>query len=252
MKGLKGKVAVVTGATSGIGEATALALADAGVNLILTGRNEEKGKRVRSLAEARNVKAIFRKADIKIESDVRGVFEEVKSVFGHLDFALNNAGVESEGCPLESFDSRQYESVMETNVLGTMLSMKFEIPLMRMAGRGSIVNVSSIAGLIGFPNFSIYVASKHAVLGLTKSAALELASENIRVNAVSPGAVQTSMLDRWVDNDERKKASFAKMHPLGRVGSPDEIASTVLFLMSEDAAFITGQSLAVDGGYTVS
>jgi NAD(P)-dependent dehydrogenase (short-subunit alcohol dehydrogenase family) len=252
MNGLKGKVAVVTGATSGIGKIAALALAEQGVNLVLAGRRTDKGVEIQKQTEAKGVKSIFQTADVAKESDIKKLFEIVEKEFGRLDFALNNAGVESEAAGVDAFNNEQYDQVMDTNVRGTMLSMKYEIPLMRKNGKGSIVNVSSIAGLVGFANFSVYVASKHAVLGLTKSAALELAHDSIRVNAVSPGAIQTDMLNRWVDNNDEAKAGFAKMHPMGRVGKPEEIAAAALFLMSDDSAFVTGQSLAVDGGYTTA
>jgi NAD(P)-dependent dehydrogenase (short-subunit alcohol dehydrogenase family) len=252
MNGLKGKVAVVTGATSGIGKITALALAEAGVNLVLAGRRTDKGAEVQKQTGERGIKSIFQTVDVVKEANIKKLFEVVENQFGRLDFAFNNAGVESEAADVGAFNNEKYDLVMDTNVRGMMLSMKYEVPLMRKSGKGAIVNVSSIAGLVGFAKFSIYAASKHAVIGLTKSAALELALDNIRVNAVAPGAIQTDMLNRWVDHEDEVKQAFAKMHPMGRVGKPEEIASTVLFLMSDDSAFITGQTIAVDGGYTIA
>jgi NAD(P)-dependent dehydrogenase (short-subunit alcohol dehydrogenase family) len=250
MKALKGKVAVVTGATSGIGRTTALALADEGVNLVLAGRRADKGEEVRKQAEAMGVKALFQSTDVAKEGDIKKLFETVEREFGHLDFAFNNAGVESKAAGVEAFNNDEYNRVMDTNVRGTMLSMKYEVPLMLKSGQGAIVNTSSIAGVVGIANFSIYVASKHAVIGLTKSAALELAPHGIRVNAVSPGAVLTEMFDRFAGHNDDAKSAFSKMHPLGRAGTADEIADSVLFLLSDNSSFITGQSLAVDGGYT--
>jgi NAD(P)-dependent dehydrogenase (short-subunit alcohol dehydrogenase family) len=252
MKGLKGRVAVVTGATSGIGKITALALASEGVNLVLAGRRADKGAEIQKQTADKGIRSVFKATDVSKEHEVQDLFDIVEKEFGRLDLAFNNAGVESEAAGIEAFGNDEYDRVMNANVRGTMLCLKYEVPLMRQTGQGAIVNNSSIAGLIGLANYSIYVASKHAVLGLTKSAALELAPAKIRVNAVSPGAVQTDMLDRFVNRDDGIKAGFAKMHPLGRVGTTEEIASAVLFLLSDDSAFITGQSLTVDGGFTTA
>lgn len=246
MNGLRNKVAVITGATSGIGLATALRLAEEGVNLVLAGRHLDKGMQVQERASQKGIKAIFKATDVTREDDLADLFGMVEKEFGQLHFAFNNAGVESKNGPIEKATGDEYDHVMDTNVKGVLLSIKHEVPLMRKAGGGVIVNTCSIAGLIAFAYVSIYVASKHAVLGLTKSAALELAGENIRVNAVSPGAIETGILDRFVGHDEQYKADFAKMHPLSRVGKPEEIAAAVAFLFSDDAAFITGQSLTVE------
>ena len=251
MNGLRNKVAVITGATSGIGLATAMRLADEGVNLVLAGRRVDKGMQVQDRTSQKGIRAIFKATDVTREDDLADLFGIVEKEFGQLHFAFNNAGVESKNVPIEKTTGDEYDHVMDTNVKGVLLSIKHEVPLMREGG-GVIVNTCSVAGLIGFADFSIYVASKHAVLDLTKSAALKLAKDHIRVNAVSPGAIETGMLDRFVGHDEQSKADFAKMHPLGRVGKPEEIAAAVAFLFSDDAAFITGQSLTVDGGYTTA
>jgi NAD(P)-dependent dehydrogenase (short-subunit alcohol dehydrogenase family) len=252
MKGLQNKVAVITGATSGIGLATALRLAEEGVNLVLAGRRADRGAEIQDRVAKKGIKAIFKVADVTREDNLVDLFGMVEKEFGQLHFAFNNAGVESDACSVEKATGEEYNRVMDTNVKGVLLSIKHEVPLMRKADGGVIVNTSSIAGLVGLADYSIYVASKHAVLGLTKSAALELAKDNIRVNAVSPGAVETELFDRFVGHDDQMKAGFAKMHPLGRVGKPEEIAASVAFLFSDDATFITGQSLTVDGGYTTA
>jgi NAD(P)-dependent dehydrogenase (short-subunit alcohol dehydrogenase family) len=252
MKGLQSKVAVITGATSGIGLGTALRLAEEGVNLVLAGRRAERGAEIRNRVAKKGIKAIFKVTDVTREDNLVDLFGMVEKEFGQLHFAFNNAGVESDACSIEKATGEEYNRVMDTNVKGVLLSIKHEVPLMRKADGGVIVNTSSIAGLVGLADYSIYVASKHAVLGLTKSAALELAKDNIRVNAVSPGAVETELFDRFVGHDDQMKAGFAKMHPLGRVGKPEEIAAAVAFLFSDDATFITGQSLTVDGGYTTA
>ena len=252
MKGLKDKVAVITGATSGIGWDAALRLAEEGVNLVLAGRRADKGEELATHLQKKGVKVIFKATDVTSEDSVKELFEVVEKTLGRLDFAFNNAGVESESASIEAFSTSDYHRVMDTNVLGTLLSMKYEVPMMKKSGGGSIVNTGSIAGLIGMPNFSVYIASKHALLGLTKAVALELARENIRVNAVSPAAVQTEMFDRFVGNNEEVKAGFANMHPMGRIGQPSEIASVVAFLFSGESSFMTGQSITVDGGYTAA
>jgi NAD(P)-dependent dehydrogenase (short-subunit alcohol dehydrogenase family) len=252
MKGLKDKVAVITGATSGIGWDASLRLAEEGVNLVLAGRRADKGEELAAHVQKKGVKVIFKATDVTSEDSVEELFAVVEKTFGRLDFAFNNAGVESESAGIEAFSTSDYHRVMDTNVLGTLLSMKYEVPMMKKSGGGSIVNTGSIAGLIGMPNFSVYIASKHALLGLTKAVALELARENIRVNAVSPAAVQTEMFDRFVGNNEEVKAGFANMHPMGRIGQPSEIASVVAFLFSGESSFMTGQSITVDGGYTAA
>lgn len=172
--------------------------------------------------------------------------------FGCLDVAFNNAGVEGTLALLTDATAEQYQQVFDVNVKGVFLSMKYEIPAMLKTGGGSIVNTSSVAGHIGMPTVGIYIASKHAVNGLSKTAALEVAKQGIRVNTVSPAAIQTDMLDRFIGDEqaEQKKQGFAAMHPVGRIGTADEIASAVLYLSSPGASFITGTDLLVDGGFT--
>lgn len=199
----------------------------------------------------KGIKAIFKATHVTCEDDLIDLFDRVEAEFGQLNFAFNNAGVEFGPCSIEKATGEEYDRVMDTNVKGALLTIKHEVPLLRKAG-GGVVNTSSIAGLIGFVNSSIYVASKHAVLGLTNSAALELAKDNIRINAISPAAIETEMLDWFVGHDDQMKVDFAKMHPFRRVGKPEKIAAVVEFLFSNDVTFITGQPFTIDGSYTAA
>jgi NAD(P)-dependent dehydrogenase (short-subunit alcohol dehydrogenase family) len=246
------KVVLVTGGTSGIGRATAVAFAKEGAKVIVSGRREAEGNETVAQIIKAGGKGLFLKADVSDEAQVKKLVDTVVDQFGRLDIAFNNAGVEGTLGPIAEQTVENYTKIFDINVKGVFLSMKYEIPAMLKTGGGSIVNTSSIAGTIGLPGAGIYIASKHAVNGLTKTAALEVARQNIRVNTVSPAAIQTDMLDRFVgdENAEAKKAGFANMHPVGRLGHVDEIASAVLYLSSPGASFITGQDLLVDGGYT--
>lgn len=248
MSRFTGKVALVTGGTSGIGRATALALAEEGAAVALTGRRQREGEAVAAEVRARGGRAIFIAGDVSIESDVRAFVDRTVGEFGRLDVAVNNAGVESKG-PLAEVTPDEYRRIFDVNVLGVILSMKHEIPAMLRAGGGAIVNVASVAGVIGMPGVSVYIASKHAVLGLTKSVALEFARQNVRVNAVSPAAIQTDMFDRFA-GDQAGKEYVAGLHPIGRVGTAAEVADAILYLAAPRSAFVTGQNLIVDGGFT--
>ncbi|MBI1397228.1 MAG: SDR family oxidoreductase [Betaproteobacteria bacterium] len=247
-----GRVALVTGASSGIGRTTALAFADAGAAVVVASRREAEGRETAAQIERAGGRALFVQADVSREADVANLVERALGHFGRLDLAFNNAGVEGNGRPVTEETEQNFQHVFDVNVKGTLLSMKYELPAMLKTGGGAIVNMSSIVGHIGFPGAAVYTASKHAVLGLTRAAALEHAKTVIRVNAVSPGAVQTDMMDRFVGGSEEGKKVFAGMHPMGRVGLPEEIARTVLFLCSDDASFITGQSIVADGGFTAT
>jgi NAD(P)-dependent dehydrogenase (short-subunit alcohol dehydrogenase family) len=258
MQGLKGKVAFVTGGTSGIGKATVLALAKAGVHVVLTGRRQPEGESVAEEAHkagaAHGVKAIFVQGDVTDEAHVEKAVATALAINGSLNFAFNNAGVELGHAPIAESTPDQYKRVFDINVLGVLLSMKHEVRAMSKnnggKGGGSIVNTSSIAGQIAMPGAGVYVGSKHAVDGLTRTAALEVAKQGIRVNAVSPGGVDTAMLDRFTGNKNPDAMAWMNSaHPIGRVGTPDEIANPVLFLFSDAATFITGTTLAVDGGF---
>ena len=255
MKSFQNKVALITGGSSGIGRATAIAFAREGAKVVVTSRRENEGKETVSLIKEAGGEGLFIRTDVSKEADVKAMVEGTVKAYGHLDYAFNNAGIEGNAAPLTEQTVGDYESVLGINVRGVFLSMKYEIPQMLKNGGGAIVNMSSIGGLIGFPGFSLYIASKHAVIGLTKSAALEYAKSGIRINAVGPGGIETDMSDRLISKvgggkEEEIRQQFAAMHPIGRMGKPEEIASAVLYLCSDGASFVTGQTLALDGGYT--
>jgi len=245
------KVAVVTGATSGIGRATAIAFARGGAKVVAAGRREDEGNELVKAIRHDGGEAVFVKTDVSSESNVEALIGKTLSTYGQLDIAFNNAGIEGEtGKPTHEQSVDNYRNVIDINVLGVLLAMKYEVPLMLKNGGGVIVNNSSVGGLIGFPGFAVYVASKHAVIGLTKTAALEYATQGIRVNAILPGAITTPMFNRAfgeADTDTYKQ--IASLHPIGRTGRPEEIAEAVLWLCSDKASFVTGHSLTVDGGW---
>jgi len=244
-------VALVTGATSGIGRATAVAFAREGAKVVVSGRRETEGNQTVALIRKAGGDATFVKTDVASEADVAALVAKTLSTYGRLDAAFNNAGVEGRPGPIHEQTVENYHHTMNANVLGVVLSLKHEIAAMLKHGGGAIVNNSSVAGLIGFPGVAIYAASKHAVLGLTKSTALEYATQGIRINAVSPGGIETPMFDRFAGGaGTEARAQIAAMHPIGRAGQPEEIAEAVLWLCSDKASFVTGQSLAVDGGWT--
>jgi NAD(P)-dependent dehydrogenase (short-subunit alcohol dehydrogenase family) len=243
-------VVLVTGALTGIGRATALAFAREGARLVVSGRREEAGHALAAELRTLGVEAEFLRADVRHEAEVRSLVEQTVERFGRLDVAVNNAGTEGQLGPITEQSVDNYAATFETNVLGTLLSLKHEMRVMLRQGSGSIVNLSSVAGQVGFVGASVYVASKHAVEGLTRSAALEGAAAGVRVNAVAPGPVQTDMLERFTGGDADAKNGFLASLPQRRAGTPEEIAETILFLASDKARFLTGQSLTVDGGYT--
>lgn len=246
----EGKVVLVTGATSGIGEASALAFAKEGAMLVLAGRREEEGLRVQKSIEDIGAKAIFVKTDITKEEDVIALIVAAVAAFGKIDIAFNNAGTDGAIKPITEKTLEDYNHTFNTNVLGTFFSMKHEVAQMQKNGGGSIVNTASIAGLVGLANGSFYAASEHAIIGLTKSVALEVAKQNIRVNAVAAGVAKTAMMERFTGGIKEVQDFLATLHPIGRFAEPEEIAKAVLFLASDDASFMTGESMAVDGGYT--
>jgi NAD(P)-dependent dehydrogenase (short-subunit alcohol dehydrogenase family) len=251
---LKGKVALIFGATSGIGKATALAYAERGASIVISGRREKEGAETAEQIQKLGVPTLFVQADVSSEDDVKNVLAQTEKKFGRLDFAFNNAGLEeATGTLTQDKTVEEYRKIFDTNVLGVLLNMKYEIPLMLKSGGGAIVNNASVAGMIGMGTAGIYVASKHAVIGLTKSTALEYAKQNIRVNTVSPAAIETDMYNRFISssgNKEEVSEYMKSLHPVGRVGTPAEIASAVIFLNSAESGFITGTNLAVDGGFT--
>ena len=242
------KVAIVTGGNSGIGRATAIALAREGAKVTVAARRPSEGEETVRLVKEAGSDAIFVKTDVAIENDVRSLVEKTVDTYGKLDYAVNNAGIGEKMTPLVEQTSEKFDQIMNTNVRGVWLSMKYEIPMLIKNGGGAIVNTSSGAGLVGFPQMPVYIASKHAVLGLTKSAALEYAKSGIRINAIAPGGVETDMLMQTVGDDHQFLETFRSMHPIGRIGRPEEIANTIVWLLSDKASFVLGHTLLVDGG----
>jgi NAD(P)-dependent dehydrogenase (short-subunit alcohol dehydrogenase family) len=243
-------VVLITGALTGIGRATAIAFAREGNRVVVSGRREEAGHALAAELRALGAEAEFVRADVRFEAEVRSVVEQTIERFGRIDVAVNNAGTEGQLAPIVEQSVANYEDTFSVNVLGTLLSVKHEMRAMLAQGSGSIINLSSVAGQVGFPGASVYVASKHAVEGITKSAALEGAAAGVRVNAVAPGPVATEMLDRFAGGTEEGKAGFLATIPARRAATPEEIAQTIVFLASDKARYLTGQCIAVDGGYT--
>jgi NAD(P)-dependent dehydrogenase (short-subunit alcohol dehydrogenase family) len=243
------RIILITGALSGIGRASALAFAAEGSTVVITGRNAVAGEVLKSeLLQVGAPNADFVRVDVTQEADIIAALNFIEQKYGRLDVAVNNAGIEGEFSAIEATTVETYSAVFGTNVLGLMLSMKHEVALMKKASSGSIINLSSIGGIVGFPGSSIYAASKHAVEGLTKSAALELAPSGIRVNSVAPGPTATPMLDRLAAFGLTKQA-LSDLIPAQRPGTSAEVAQAILFLGSDNARFIMGHSIAVDGGY---
>jgi len=242
-------VVLITGALAGIGRATALAFARQGARLVVSGRDPDAGANLVDELSKLGAEAQFVQADVRHEADVQRLVERAVARFGRLDVAVNNAGTEGQPGPLTEQTAESYAATFDTNVLGTVLSLKHELRVMLAQGHGSIVNLSSTMGHRGNANAGLYVASKHAVEGLTRTAALEGAAAGVRVNAVAPGPVDTGMLTRFAGSEERKN-SLAAGVPLKRLGQPDDIAQAIIFLASEQAAFLTGQVIDVNGGKT--
>lgn len=244
-----GKVALITGGTSGIGKETAIQLGQAGAKVAIAGRRTEEGNAVVDEIKSAGGEAIFVQTDVTQEDQVKRLVEETVKHFGRLDIAFNNAGIDHGG-PITEVTEEDYRKVFDINVLGVFLSQKYEIPAMLASGGGSIINTSSVVGHIAMPGASVYIASKHAVEGITKTTALELAGQGIRVNAVAPGAIATDMIDRFAGEEGSDNRQWlVSQHPMGRLGLSKEVAAAVLYLASDAASFTTGTSLPVDGGY---
>jgi NAD(P)-dependent dehydrogenase (short-subunit alcohol dehydrogenase family) len=240
-------VIVITGAVTGIGRATALAFAKNGARLVVSGRRETEGKALEVELQKQGAEAVFVQADVRHDEEVRRLIDQAVARFGRLDAAVNVAGTEGQPGLIVNQTAESYAATFDTNVLGTLLSLKHELRVMTAQKSGSIINISSTYGHEGAAYASVYAASKHAVEGITKSAALEAASSGVRVNAVAPGPTDTGMLDRFTGTPENKAALVSSV-PLGRVGKPADIANIILFLASDAASFITGQIVSVDGG----
>src|SRR5215471_2022034 len=251
MKEFEDKVALVTGGGSGIGRATALAFAREGAKVVIGNRNVQRGEETVAMIRKAGGEASFKRTDVLVTKDIEALVEHAVKTYGGLDLAFNNAGVEGDVASVVDQTEANYNAVMDVNVKGVWLSMKYEIPRMLERGGGAIVNCSSVAGLIGFPNMAPYFASKHAVIGLTKVAALEYSAKGIRINAVNPAVIDTEMVDRLAAGfGMSKEADLVPLHPIGRLGRVEEIADAVVWLCSKKSSFVTGHGLVVDGGFT--
>lgn len=251
---MENKVALITGGASGIGKATAIKLVSQGTTVIISGRREEIGlkavEEIKGFAK-NNAQVRFIRNDVSNEDDVKSMIDQIVLEFGRLDMAVNNAGISNETSTINLSDTNLYKEMINTNILGVYFSMKYEIIQMLKQGHGSIVNLASIAGLNGIPWADTYASTKHAVVGLTKSSAVDHASQGIRINGVAPGAVKTDIIAKQLDGGDANynEANISAMHPMNRLGKPEEIANGIAWLLSDEASFVTGHILSVDGGF---
>lgn len=252
MRMFDGKVVLVTGGSSGMGRTTAVAFAREGAKVVVASRREDEGQETVRLIEEAGSKGLFAQADVSKAVEVEALVAQTAKTFGSLDIAFNNAGVEGETAMLADLTEEDFDQVIGINLKGVFLCMKYEIEPMLKNNGGCIVNMSSVVGLVADPRSGIYSASKHGVVALTKTAALNYGQQGIRVNAVAPGTIETDMITRFIANNDELKRSLIKQHPAaGRLGQAEEVASTVLWLCSPGASFVHGQTLAVDGGWTL-
>ncbi len=243
------KVALVTGGSFGIGQATAIAFAKRGAKVVIADSVEDKEQGTLKQIKEVGGEALFVKCDVSKPGDITVMIDKAFSAYGRLDYAFNNAGIEGVSALIQECTQENWERTLAINLTGIWLCMKHEIPHMLRQGKGAIVNCASVAGLIGFPGLPAYVASKHAVVGITRTAALENAKLGIRINAVCPGVIRTAMIDRITGKDKVAEKQFIDMEPMGRMGEPAEVAEAVVWLCSDAASFVTGHAMPVDGGW---
>jgi len=248
MARFENRVFVVTGGGTGIGRATAIQLAVEGARVVIGNRNAELGGDTVAEIERSGGIALFQRTDVTDDAQVRALVDLAVERFGGLDGAFNNAGVEGPMGPLHTMDDATYDRVLDTNLRGTFFSMRAQIPRLLERGGGAIVNNSSVAGLVGFGGQALYAAAKHAVNGLTRTAAVEVAAQGVRINSVCPGAVRTEMFERFRSGGGLSEEELGALHPIGRIGRSEEIAALVCWLLSDEASFVVGQALAADGG----
>lgn len=247
----KGRTALVTGGSYGIGQATAIAFASRGANVVIADIVEDPEQATAKAVAAAGGKSVFIQCDVADVASVKAMVEKTIATFGRLDFAFNNAGVEGAQGNTRDCTEQNWDRTIGVNLKGVWLCMKEELPHLLKQG-GAIVNCASVAGLMGFPGLPAYVASKHGVVGLTKTAALEYAKEGVRINAVCPGVIKTAMVDRVTGKDKAVEKQYEDMEPIGRMGKPEEVAAAVVWLCSEEASFVTGHAMPVDGGWLAS
>jgi NAD(P)-dependent dehydrogenase (short-subunit alcohol dehydrogenase family) len=246
---MKNRVAVITGGTSGFGKGTAELLAAKGVKVVVSGRRKDLGEQVVADIRAKGGEAIFTITDVNDEASVKALIDTAVAHYGRLDMAVNNAGISTEGAKIGDSETAKFQEMIQTNILGVYFGMKFQIGQMLKSGGGSIVNLASIAGLNGIPYTGAYCATKHAVVGLTRAGALDYATQGIRINAVAPGAAKTEIIVKAMTQGIYDEASISALHPMNRMGSPHEIVNGIVWLLSDEASFVTGHILNIDGGF---